>query len=92
MFNAFQKDLDKGMYMEKDEFDISNVDTKQIDRRKMQGFLKLGEAQEVTYFMEEFFKELGVNAMKSNMFRQYITMDVYFCVTDFLTELNIGRG
>jgi len=85
------RDLDKGMYMEKDEFDISNVDTKQIDRRKMQGFLKLGELHEVTYFMEEFFKELGANAMKSNMFRQYITMDTYFCVTDFLTELNIAK-
>lgn len=29
--------------------------------------------------------------MKSNIFRQYITMDAYFCVVDFLEGLQIAR-
>lgn len=85
------KDLEQALYPEKEDFNISNVDTKQIDRRKIKGFLKLGEPEEVTYFVEEFFRDLGPNAMKSNIFRQYITMDAYFCVIDFLVELKIPK-
>ena len=29
--------------------------------------------------------------MKSNMFRQYIIMDAYFCVADFLEDIKISR-
>lgn len=29
--------------------------------------------------------------MRSNMFRQYITMDIYFCVADFMEDLQIPR-
>lgn len=86
------RDLEQGVYFEKENFNISNVDTKQIDRRKIKGFLKLGELEESVYFVEEFFKDLGSNAMKSNMFRQYIVMDAYFCVMDFLVELKIPKG
>lgn len=86
------RDLEQGVYFEKENFNISNVDTKQIDRRKIKGFLKLGELEESVYFVEEFFKDLGSSAMKSNMFRQYIVMDAYFCVMDFLVELKIPKG
>ena len=41
--------------------------------------------------MEEFFKALGSNAMKSSLFRQYITIDIYFCVVEFLEGLQFNR-
>lgn len=85
------EETENGVYMEKDEFNISNVDPKQIDRNKIKEFLKLGDSHEVIYFVEEFFKDLGNGAMKSNIFRQYITMDAYFCVVDFLEGLQIPR-
>lgn len=85
------KDLEQEVYFEKENFNISDVDTRQIDRRKIKGFLKLGELEESIYFVEEFFNDLGSNAMKSNMFRQYIIMDAYFCVIDFLVELKIPK-
>lgn len=85
------EETENGVYMEKDEFNISNVDPKQIDRNKIKEFLKLGNSHEVIYFVEEFFKDLGNGAMKSNIFRQYITMDAYFCVVDFLEGLQIPR-
>lgn len=84
-------ELEQGVYLEKEEFNISDVDTKQIDRNKIREFLKLGEREEVIYFVEEFFKDLGSGAMKSNIFRQYITMDTYFCVVDFVESLQISR-
>lgn len=85
------EEMDQGVYLEKDEFNISNVNPKQIDRGKIREFLKVGDSEEAIYFVEEFFKDLSSNAMKSNIFRQYITMDAYFCVVDFLEGLQIQR-
>lgn len=82
---------EQGGYLPKDEFVISNVDPKQLDRGKIREFLKLGDRQETIYFVEEFFKDLGANAMSSSIFRQYITMDIYFCVLEFLDNLQISK-
>ena len=62
-------DMEQGRYLEQDEFRIHDVNTKQIDRNKIKEFLKLGDKGEVIYFVEEFFKALGMGAMKSNIFR-----------------------
>lgn len=85
------EDIEQGTYACQDEFHIHDVNTKQIGRNKIKEFLKLGEKAEVIYFVDEFFKALGIGAMKSNMFRQYITMDTYFCVIDFVEGLQLLR-
>ena len=85
------KEMEKGIYREKEEFNISNVNPRQIDRSKIKEFLKFGDLEEIIYFVEEFFKALGSNAMKSSLFRQYITIDIYFCVVEFLEGLQFNR-
>ncbi len=85
-------EIEQGTYPEKEEFDISNVNTKQIDRGKIREFLKHGDKEEAIYFVEEFFKDLGTKAMESTMFRQYITMDAYFTVIDFLEGLQLPKS
>lgn len=85
------EEMEQGVYLEKEQFDIRNVNPKQIDRNKIREFLKTGDREEVVYFVEEFFRDLGVNVLKSNIFRQYIVMDTYFCVVDFLEELQMSR-
>lgn len=75
-------------YLEKDDFNISSINTKQIDRSKIKEFLRFGDAQETVYFVEEY---LGDNVMKSSLLRQYIAMDVYFCVVEFLEGLQISK-
>jgi len=82
---------EQSLYVEKEEFNISNVDTKQIDRNKIREFLKLGARDEVVYFVEEFFIGMNKNFMESNIFRQYITMDVYFCVVDFVASIQMPK-
>lgn len=84
-------ELEQEAYPEREEFNISDVDPKQIDRGRIREFLKFGDREEAVYFVEEFFKELNNNAMKSNIFRQYITMDAYFCVVDFVEGLQLSR-
>ena len=84
--------LDSGQIADKqEEFLIENVNPKQVGRGRIQEFLKLGNQEETRYFVEGFFQEVGSDAMKSNIFRQYIVMDAYFCVGDFLESLQISR-
>lgn len=84
-------EMEQGHYLEKEEFDINHVNPKQLDRSKIKEFLKLGDREEAIYFVEEFFKGLGTQALKSNMFRQYIVMDAYFSIVEFVEELQFSR-
>jgi len=86
-----KEEAEKGRSVQKEEFDLSEVSPKQLDRSKIREFLKTGQKEEVGYFVEEFLKALGKGAMNSMIFRQYILMDAYFCVGEFLEELRISR-
>ncbi|MCR5557095.1 MAG: response regulator [Butyrivibrio sp.] len=71
---------------------LSEVDSKHIDRKLIKEFLRKGDVSETEFFMREFFNGMGKNAMKSTMLRQYIAMDIYFCVTEFVeTELLLPK-
>ena len=76
---------------ENEDFRISAVNPEQIDRTKMQEFLRTGDLDEVIYFVDEFFGKLDGGAMKSRIFRQYITMDAYFSIVDFLKGLGLQK-
>ncbi|QHQ63183.1 AraC family transcriptional regulator [Anaerocolumna sedimenticola] len=62
----------------------------QLDKRKVEGFLKSGEIEEVPYFVEEYLKSMGSECRNSILFRQYLVMDMYFIVTGFLEDLGSG--
>lgn len=78
-------------FVPKEDFNLSQVSPKQMDRSKIQEFLKVGQKEETIYFVEEFFKAMGAGVLNSTIFRQYVLMDVYFCVAEFLEELEISR-
>ncbi|MCR5734606.1 MAG: response regulator [Lachnospiraceae bacterium] len=67
---------------------LNEIDTKRFDREKIREFLRTGEVEETEFFVEEFFKELGSNITDSAVFRQYIVMDTYFCMVDFVSEMD----
>lgn len=75
-----------------DDFDISNIDAKKMDRQKLISFLKSGNREETAFFVEEFIDGLGQGAMESVMFRQYISMEVYFSVVMFLEEIGCDKS
>ena len=83
--------LEQNFSAGKEEFDIHNIDPKELQSDRIREFLKLGSTDEVVYFVDEFFKRQGTSALNSTIFRQYIVMDVYFCVAAFLEEQQIGR-
>lgn len=75
-----------------DTFNFSEIDLKNIDREKIKGFLKCGQQEEVTYFVDEYFESFDDDVIKSKLFRQYIILDVYFCVLEFLDTIQKGRN
>lgn len=87
MFMDSSKDME--LTYEEEQFDIKDVNSNQIDRKKINQFLKTGSVEDVVYFVEEYFKELSV--MKSNIFRQYITIDIYLNVVGFIEELKLDK-
>lgn len=72
---------------DKEEMDMAVLDAGKIDREIVQNFLKNGIKEEISDFVEEYFYSLGEQNVKSILFRQYITMDIYFSVTKFLESI-----
>ncbi|MBP5332349.1 MAG: response regulator [Lachnospiraceae bacterium] len=70
-----------------DSFDLGKVSPEQIDRNRVKDFLKFGEREEIRFFVGEYFNSLGGGAVRSTIFRQYIAMDIYFCVAEFVESL-----
>lgn len=73
--------------MPQEEVSIKDVDVKHFERDRIRDFIHTGDYEETKYFVEEFFNNIGNGALESKMFRQYLAMDVYFCVTEFLDEV-----
>lgn len=69
--------------LSQEQFNVENLDVKNLDRSKIKEFLKFGDGNETEYFVDEYIQGLGPNAIKSQMFRQYIIMDIYFSVVEF---------
>ncbi len=70
-----------------ERFDMSSIDAKRIDKSNVQKFLKMGNLDEIPFYVGEFVKSIGEDAFGSYIFRQYIAMDVFFAVSGFLEEL-----
>lgn len=82
-------DISKIKEQEHDEFHMGMVDATQLDKEKAASFLRRGEISEISYFIEEYLRNLGSAGTESVIFRQYIIMDLYFIVTKFLEELKV---
>lgn len=89
-FYSSAKDGAVNAILEDDDFNMEDINPKQVNRSQIEGFLKTGTAEEAGYFVDAFVKELGESAARSSMFRQYIAMDAYFAVAEFVE--NAGRS
>ncbi len=68
---------------------LDKTDYNGVDRKLINDFLKLGSINECEQFVEEYFEAIGENNYKSLLLRQYMTMDIFYCVRAFLKKLNI---
>ena len=70
---------------------IGSVDIQNLDKQKIESFLKGGEMDEIHFFVEEYMKNTGDAGKNSMIFRQYIVMDMFFATSHFLTQITDGR-
>lgn len=70
---------------------IGSVDIQNLDKQKIESFLKGGEMGEIHFFVEEYMKNTGDAGKNSMIFRQYIVMDMFFAASHFLTQITDGR-
>lgn len=67
--------------------DLKDINISNIDRRLLEDFLKMGDIEEAPVFLDAYFDKIGVGSYSSLMFRQYLMVDMYFCVSKFLEDL-----
>ncbi|MCR5357593.1 MAG: response regulator [Lachnospiraceae bacterium] len=75
-----------------ESFSLSSIDPDKISRSRIIGFLRTGQKDEISYFMDELIGNIGENAMKAATFRQYLATEVYFSVSAFAEEIGAERN
>ncbi|ADZ82243.1 response regulator [Cellulosilyticum lentocellum] len=84
-------DLDLYGAMREDEtISIKNIDITKFDKKPIESFLRNGLRSEVSYFSENYLKDMGLGT-DSFMFRQYIMMSIYFSVITFIKQLGYSE-
>ncbi len=76
--------------MEQDgKIDVSKMLSKKREHELVERFLKNGTTEEVDSFLDELFQNIGEQNCKSLLYRQYVVMDLFFCASDFLVNLEM---
>ena len=70
--------------------DVSKILSKKREHELVEKFFKNGTVEEVDSFLDELFQSIGEQNCKSLLYRQYVVMDLFFCATDFLGNLEIS--
>ena len=66
-------------YEQYNEF-LDKTDYTGVNRKLIEDFLKLGSAGEEGLFVDEYFAAVGENNYKSLLLRQYMTIDIFYCI------------
>ncbi len=83
-----QQEESKVPYEEK--ISLSELSTKNMNRRAIDNFLKSGLKREVVGFLDEYFDSFYEQGEKSFIFRQYTTMNLYMEVISMLEEIGFS--
>lgn len=84
-------DISEGETIVTDKFNVTDIDPKNIKNKEFESFLMTGTEDEAGFFIDAFFDKFGESAIQSSMFRQYISMNIYFSVAEFMESLGTGK-
>ena len=73
-----------------EKIDVSVLRSKKSEQELIEKFLKSGTQEEIKSFLDEYFRNVGTQNYQSLLYRQYVMMDLFFIVSDFLKALDIG--
>ena len=74
------------------DVDLRSIDTDAVNPEIIRNFLCQALPEEVESFVSNYFHLIGEDALKSQMFRQYILLNAYFCVVSFVQSLGIDKA
>jgi two-component system response regulator YesN len=75
-----------------DEVNLKNIDTSVINPDLILNFLSNALIEEIDKFVQNYFQLIGKEALKSNMFRQYIVLNIHFCTVSFIQKLGYQKN
>lgn len=78
-------------FQQNDVIDMQAIDSTKLNKAFVEKFLKNGTKGEIDHFISDYFSSIGNANIKSMLFRQYIIMDIYFCVTGFLETMGYSK-
>lgn len=73
------------------ELDINSIDTNVMDAEVLYNFLWNALPGEIEEFAENYMLMVGEEALRSQMFRQYVVLYVHFCTMNFIRKLGIDK-
>jgi len=71
--------------------DLRAIDTDAVNPDMIRNFLCQALQEEAEGFVENYFHLIGEEALKSQMFCQYILLNIYFCAVSFVQGLGIDK-
>ncbi len=74
-----------------DNISLGDLTPGGFDKARIEVFLKTGNREETEIFIDEFLDSSGVDMMHSDLIRQYLIMDTFFCVQRFVEMLGKGK-
>ncbi len=81
--------IEKREYREERDMSLIAVDSSKINRELVENFLRVGVAEEIDDFVEEYFDNIGLENYRSLMFCHYLIVDMNFCACQFLEKLGV---
>ncbi|MCR5777009.1 MAG: response regulator [Lachnospiraceae bacterium] len=69
------------------EVDVNAVTFNEKNKQAFEKFLRSGSADEITHFLDEIFSSFGEKNVKSLLYLNYITMDLYFAIVSFIHDI-----
>ena len=75
-----------------EDIKLDALDVKQLDRRVTESFLKTGLKSQIPHFLDKYFQSLGEKNVQSVLFRQYVTIDLYFAAVGQIQQLGYESG
>lgn len=82
-----EENLRKDQEAEKENEDLKDINISNMDRKLLEDFLKVGDVDEAELFLDTYFEKIGIKNHSSLIFRQYLMVDMFFCVSKFLEKL-----
>lgn len=83
----YSSDMVDYLIPQNSDIELDSVDITKFDRKTIENFLKSGLKNDIHFFVEEYYQNMGENNMNSILFRQYIIVDMNFAVISFVEDL-----